>query len=59
MGAFFKNLAALAIGGAVTGIGAAQIDPSHLGGSTKSLGLMALLGALNAVIHLNVKAPNQ
>jgi hypothetical protein len=57
MKAFLKHLAAIALGGALSGLAGANIDPNHMGGSLKDLGKLAGAGALGAVITLNMRAP--
>ncbi len=52
-----KHLLAAALGGAITAVAGAQIDPDHLGKSVKDLGKMAGSGAVAAVVMLNVRAP--
>ena len=52
-----KQIVAIALGGAFSGIGAAQVDPDHFGKSLKTAGVLAGMGAITAVVGLNTRAP--
>ena len=52
-----KQVAALAIGGALTAGASVAIDPAHLSESLLTLGKLALSGAVAALITLNIRAP--
>ena len=52
-----KHLAALVIGGALSGAAGAQIDPDHIGQSFKELGKLAAAGAAASIWTLNIRAP--
>jgi hypothetical protein len=52
-----KNVAAIAIGGALTGGAAAKIDPDHFKDSLKNLGRVAGAGAAGALWAMNTRAP--
>jgi len=52
-----KNLAALALGGAISSMVGVKIDPEHFGKSLRELGAQAAMGAGLAVVSLNVRAP--
>lgn len=52
-----KQVAALALGGALTAGAGVAIDPDHLGQSLMTLGKLALSGAVAALITLHVRAP--
>ena len=52
-----KNVLAIVIGGALSGAGAARIDPDHIGKSLKEVGKLAAIGAATALVALNIRAP--
>lgn len=52
-----KQIVAIALGGAFSGLGAAQVDPDHFSGSLKAAGVMAGMGAITALVGLNTRAP--
>ena len=52
-----KQILALVLGGAFSAVGAAQMDPDHLGKSLKNAGALAGMGAMTALVSLNVRAP--
>ena len=52
-----KSVLALALGGAFNALGTVAIDGSHLGASLGKAGVLALTGAITAVIGLHVRAP--
>lgn len=52
-----KHILAIALGGAFSAVGAAQIDPDHFGKSLKDAGVLAGIGAATAVVGLNTRAP--
>lgn len=54
-----KNLAALAIGGFISGASTALLDPEHFGDSLKALAKAGAAGAGIAVVSLNIKSPRE
>jgi hypothetical protein len=57
MKGLLKSAAALALGGAFNALGSAAIDGTHLGTSLGKAGVLALTGAVTALVGLHTRAP--